>query len=385
MGIPLLVRHHERIHARLPLRLTLQVDNSHLETGDELFKKNYSQVGRGSLRSIGIDGSVILHATTVITDGKLNIDISINNAYNKIIEYIKTILTFFDIYNNNNNNNNNNNTSPIIFNFVVDGLPLQEKNRRWRKPDAYSQMSLTEKKILHENLVEKLSIWAKDNGLKFLTNALLKHTERGEGEMALYTLCRSIYEKHYKNDPSIKNVIVSNDSDIIAMMILLNDPTTVVITPATHAIYITNLELISQGLQLNNNQLIQYVIMHFIFFGSDYNLGLMPCPTESKQKIIKDAIKENIKFKPLDIEKVAANCIRRKRKIDDNDNDHETFKKLIIFEAIMAIFYYVSVGNPTPIRKYSPNIYRLGLTAKRKLPFISFGEYEGGKKKIKNK
>ena len=393
MGIPLLVYRHERIYARLPLRLTLQVNEKvqHLETGGPLFKKKYEQLGRGSLKSIGFDGSVILHAS-VFTD---NMDVCVNNAFNKITEYVRAIVTFFKIYNDHDHDDDSS-PSPIILNFVVDGYPIQKKNRRWREPDAYSQMSWSDKRILHERLVQKLSTWAKEEDVKFITNALLPDTERGEGEMALYSLCRSIQEKNNKDGSTIRNVIVSNDSDIVAMMILKSDPTTVIISPAASAVYITNLELISQGLGLDNYQLIQYVIMHFILFGSDYNLGLMTCPTESKQRVILNAIKQNNNNNdndgiplPLDIEKVAAQCVRRKPKTTttttttttntkaDSYYKNSKLKEMLKYEAIMAVFYYASVGDPTPLRHYSPNIYLFDTVAKRKIPFLSFDGNDG--------
>ena len=411
MGIPLLVHGHENINARLPLRLTMQVDDhySHLETCSDSLAKQYRQMGQGSLKSIGIDGSVILHSC-VHTDEtnrnkEVNIEQSIQKAFKKIKEYVEVIITFFKIYNNNNNENDdkdeyqaNNNSSPIILNFVVDGYPPQKKNRKWREPDAYSQMSLAEKKTLYQGLIDELRIWVnsteekkgKGYKIKLITNALLSHGQRGEGEMALYTLCRSIYRKHYTNDPTIKNVIVSNDSDVTAMMILLNDPTTVLITPSPKGIYISNLPLISEGLGLNTFQLHQYVIMHVILFGSDYNLGLMTCATESKQKVIYKAVKENADGVVLDIEQVAVKCRRKKMKAcldhkSDNNNNNiflSKMKQMLIYEGMMAVLYYASIGDPKTLY-HSPNIYKYGTIAKRKLPFLSFSETEIHEKNIK--
>lgn len=364
MGVPYLARNHEDWFARLPFRLTMNVGpESHLEGNRHAAA--YEQIGTGSLASIGIDGSVFLHSHVVAENAIVDIPISVDNISDKILAYVDAILTYFSIYNNNLTKNK------IWLNFVVDGHPPAKKNRLEKTSlDAYSRMSIDAKRDLHERICDKLKAGADYRKLSFISNASLPANERGEGEMALYSLCRAIY----KVRGDVKNVIVSNDTDIVAMMLLCNDPALVVISPAVSNVFITNHALIAKGLQLDSRQLIEYTLLHFIFFGSDYNLGLMAAPSKSKQKIIYEAVKN----KNIDINHIGAQCGRRKPPVARTHTPFSStylskLKQMLIVEALMAAKYYHSIGDEKIINLDSPNIYRLSSVARGQLPFINFG------------
>ena len=132
MGIPLLTHQHERCMARLPFRLTFNNNksNSYLETCGEQMLKKYKDIGTGTLKSIGIDGSVIPHSSMVVGQQGVNITDTVAHACDKIMTYVQVILDYFQLFkvekegeeekeeekekekekeqNNNNNNNNNN-------------------------------------------------------------------------------------------------------------------------------------------------------------------------------------------------------------------------------------------------------------------------------------
>lgn len=365
MGVHYLMRNHERYNARLPFRITFS-DKDDME-GD-CFIEDYKEMGNGEIKYIGIDGSVFIHSYIISEADEVDIELSAKKIAHKILEYVKSITYYFNFFNGNNEEN------AIILHLVFDGKPPVAKNRKLRgKPDLYTIMSDQDKKELHDRIVSIVEE-AKDNKrLILLSNKDESDDIRGEGELVLYSLCQKIRDK-YRDNANIRTVIVSSDSDVVALMLLKRDKNMIVISPTTNQIYMTSYNLITKGLKLQDDQIAKYVILHFIFFGSDYNLGLMTNPNDSKQYVIHQAVKEGW---ANNVDDVGIKCVRRKnkkQKITKSDHYLEKLKKLLIEEAICSILYYTSFGNKHYLKKHSPLLFRKD-AIKKFIPLISFSSH----------
>ena len=376
MGVHYLTRHTEHVNARLPLKITFNTDMQ-LET-DVYFLKDYQQIGHGHLKSIGIDGSVFLHSHIIAENKQASdefnvyIDKSAAEISNKMIEYIKIVLHFFELM-----NFQQQKTAEVLIHVVIDGKPPVTKNRRGGETrDAYSQMNRADKKKLHDKLIAmlkqmitELSNTIDSTNLILLTNKNDKN--RGEGELELYSVCKTINKK-FQSD-NVKNVIISPDSDLIALMALEKDSQLVIISPTHNGIYITNLQLMLQGLQLNADEFIKYVVLHFIFFGSDYNAGLMTTPTESKQFVLYRAVKNGCD----DLNEIARGCLRRlnkesKARLKTTSSVYLTqLKEDLVIEAICSMRYYKSLGDKSRLTDFSPFIYQKP-DSRECVPLLSF-------------
>ena len=354
MGVRYLIRNLERIKGRLPF----EIDPNN---------QDYQQIGLGDLQYIGIDGSVFIHSKIISENrSRVYIQKSALEITKSIIYYLNMIIKFFNYFNEKENEEN------IILHFVIDGKPPCRKNRRkiindegneTFVLDAYSSMSLTDKEKLHKKIIKYLK---RDllsfNNITLLSNYNVNENDRGEGEIELYKVCQQLNKK---------KVIVSSDSDLIALMLLHRDTNLVVISPIKQSIYITNFQLLTKALNLTTeSEIFKYVLLYFIFFGSDYNLGLMTNPNENKQKVIANAIKNQIN----DIDEIGQHCIR-KRKLNDDDDDDEflsKFKQLLIYEAICAFMYYFDLENGVEyLLNYSPRLYEIP-RAKEYIPLLQF-------------
>ena len=387
MGVHYLSRHNEHMHARLPLKITFNTDPQ-LET-DLYFLKDYQQIGCGTLKSIGIDGSVFIHSHIIAEsaqtpDGKklynVCIDKSASQISTKIFEYVNIVLHFFEIMNHPHHPRNNESSDNILIHVVIDGKPPASKNRRSHTPDAYSQMNKTDKKKLHRELIDELKKQIKKFNENITTNMKLillsndTKKNRGEGELELFSVCKKINERYEtRNDVKIKNVIISSDSDVIALMALHRDERLVIISPTCNGIYITNLQLMLKGLQLNHDEFIKYVVLHFIFFGSDYNAGLMTTATESKQLVIYNAVKKGCD----DINEIGRGCLRKmskrakERLVVTPSQYLDNLKEDLMIEAICSVQYYKSLGNTDHLINFSPFIYQKP-DSRECIPLISF-------------
>ena len=362
MGVHHLIRNHADVNARLPLKITFNVgENANLES--DYYFSDYKQIGTGTLRYIGIDGSVFIHSNIIadqIEEGKYRIhfDKTVNEIVKNILNYVEIIIIFFNLF------NNPVEKTQILIHFVVDGKPPVVKNRqRQWSPDPYTQMNTEEKKKIQAKIVENLAkyIEPKEN-LLFLSN--VSTSNRGEGELELYSVSNKIIAKH--NNKNVKTVIISSDSDVIAMMVLDKNPNLVAVCPSKQGPHITNFELMMKGLGLTPDQLSLYTILHFIFFGSDYNLGLMTTPTDSKQKVIYDAVKSG----ETNINEIARKCKRNKKKDVSDKTYLNDLKPKLIYEAICAVLYYKK-RDESFLLKHSPLLYRQE-DVKKCVPLISF-------------
>lgn len=427
MGVKYLTHHHEKINARIPFT----IDKNKLSDR----AKEYAQIGTGSLKSIGIDGSVFLHSYTS------NDEDIYNNAKivcDRILGIVERIMAFFQIFNKEKNDNKNNDS--IILHIVIDSKPPLPKNRKEiGKKDAYTSLSIDDKNILHKEILQTIesrvdrgnevlkelsSITDSNNTseaegsekndsqisasfnrdvcyaamsedekttlhenilnqiqkylynrpyIKLLSN--INEKDRKEGEIKLFSLCKEINEK-YDYDPSIRNVIVSSDSDVVAMMNFHVDTSLVIVSNINGKLYILNHALLRSALDMTEDELITYTLLHYVFFGSDYNLGLVSSPTESKQKVIYQSVKNKIN----DINDIGKDFVRKRKREDDeitkdckNDaNEFLTqFKTELIFEAICSALYYINLGDERYLAELSPLLYR-NEKSKRYIPFIQF-------------
>ena len=395
MGVHYLVRNLEHICGRLPFKITFNTNDScHMES--DLNIDEYRQIGNGILKYIGIDGSVIIHSKIKTENDLVLIKQSAKEIVRQIIEYVEIIVIYFNIF-----NQKDKMVKTILLHFVIDGKPPCNKNRRkifdeegneTYKMDAYSLMPIHQKEKLHRKIIKYLKHEIQLNNsnnkykIELLTNFNVNKNERGEGEIELYKVCQKLNEKYQQQNEMnkekhiYKNVIVSSDSDLISLMLLHNDDNLVIISPINRSIYITNLKLITNALKFKNNyEIMKYILLHFIFFGSDYNLGLMSNPNNSKQKAILDAIANDLD----DINNIGRNCPRkRKRKLNDdgsyiknnnsNTNFLQKFKELLIYEAICAFMYYYDFDNGSKyLLNYSPRLYEK-YEAKKYISLLNF-------------
>lgn len=393
MGVHYLIRNLEYKNGRLPFKLTFNNDNNfHLES--DAYVDSYKEIGSGILQYIGIDGSVIIHSK-IVTDDQKNVDISRSccEIVETILRHIEAILIFFNFFNSKEEEEDSKLKKTLILHFVIDGIPPCKKNRpktideegnETFVRDAYSLMSADDKKKLHKQIIKYLTrgITAhnkksdKKYEIELLTNCDLNENNRGEGEIELYKVCQLLNEKRKDERILHKNVIVSSDSDLIAMMLMHQDKNLVIISPLVKNIYITNFNVLTRALNLTTrSEIIKYVLLHFIFFGSDYNLGLMSNPNDSKQRVIFDGVKCNTN---LDIDQLGQ-CCKRKRKRKSNQEEVEysemflqNLKDLLIYEGICSFMYYFDLEKgKTYLVDYSPHLYE-NLEVKKYIPLINF-------------
>ena len=424
MGVKYLTHHHEKFNARLPFTINQKKLSNYI--------KEYSQIGTGALKSIGIDGSVFLHS---YTSNDQDVCDNAKIISTRILGIVDTIIRFFQIFNKNLHDDNN---DSIILHIVIDSKPPIPKNRKegYNKDayvalsvedkntlhrevletiksrvnrgnevlqelnspddannpphsenmdsriancntevlDPYAAMSDDEKTTLHENLLNQIQEYVCNRPyIKLLSN--INEKDRKEGEVKLFSLCKEINDK-YHNDPSIRNVIVSSDSDVVAMMNFHADKSLVIVSNINGKLYILNHALLRSALDMTQDELVTYTLLHFIYFGSDYNLGLVSSPTESKQKIIHQSVKNKIN----DINAIGKDFVRKRKRTDDelaqeckNDPDDflTQFKKELIFEAICSALYYINLGDERYLNELSPQLYRKE-NSKRYVPFIHF-------------
>ena len=146
-------------------------------------------------------------------------------------------------------------------------------------------MPSEQKEKLHRTIIKylkgQLSLF-KYKKINLLSNYNVDVSKRGEGEIELYKMCQRL-----NNNNNDKNVIVSSDSDLISLMLLHRDTNLVIISPIRQSIYITNFTLMTKALNLTTDcDILKYVLLHFILFGSDYNLGLMTNPKKTNRKLL---------------------------------------------------------------------------------------------------
>ena len=400
MGVHYLIRNLERVDGRLPFKITLNdKGNSYFESDMNIDK--YKDIGNGNLQYIGIDGSVIIHSKIITDKNKILEKESAVAIVDTIMRYIKTVIIFFDIFNTRENINN---SKKIILHFVIDGKAPCLKNRRkiidddgneTYKKDSYSLMSSKEKhdfhKIIIKYLKKELSFFFNNNDdydnnayyrlfknikIELLTNYNINEDKRGEGEIELFKFCQLLNKKNLQEKQSVpyKNVIISSDSDVISLMLMHKDKNLVVISPL-NIIYITNFNLITKSLNLTaKNAYFKYVLLHFIFFGSDYNLGLMSNPNNDKQKAILNAIYDNVN----NIDEIGQTFKRRRRKRKYNEDSYDddeflkNLKNLLIYEAICAFMYYYDIETGSKyLTTYSPRLYEKTDT-KKYISFLNF-------------
>ena len=366
MGVHYLIRNLEQKNGRLPFKLTFNCnDNFYLES--DAYLESYKEIGTGHLRYIGIDGSVIIHSKI---NKMLNEKENAQEITSAILTYVRAILIFFDCFNNNNNNDK------IILHFVIDGISPCKKNRRKVLDDsgneifvkdAYTIMSLEEKNKLHKKIIKYLNtgILAFNNKIELLTNYDLPENERGEGEIELFKVVQLLN----KQNPLNKHVIVSSDSDLIALMLMHQHKNLIIKSPLAKNIFITDYNLVTRALELTTHyQVIKYVLLHFIFFGSDYNLGLMSHPNENKKLAILESVKNNEDYNTVN--QIGQKCSRKRKRKDSHCEKFESFevflqklKDLLIYEGICAFMYYFKVEKGGKyVLEYSPRLYEISET-----------------------
>ena len=347
MGIPYLLRNLQEYNCRIPL---LPCPNEK----DEVNKIANRIAVKGLFNSIGIDESVFLHGHTKFED---SIDENAFHVASAIEHYINSICNFFEYY-----NDNNKKIYYIKIFLSVDGPPPIPKNRRdirEEKLDAYSKLSLNEKKRLQTCVSLKLQtmLLSYEKYKRYNFNVQSNHEsdyfDKEEGEIELMNFAK-------KQDNHTTNVILTSDSDVTAMVIYNKMEDIVIVSPkcSNNCPFIWDLQSISDGLNLNYNQLIKYVNFHFVFFGSDYNYGLMNCATDSKKRIIhRESSNET-----SDINNVGKQFLRTKILNNYNEKKYDSvtleyFKKLLEVEAVCSMMYYASLGEMKYLLKESPRIY----------------------------
>ena len=384
MGVHYLIRNLEHINGRLPFKLTFNIDDDYSLESDA-YIESYKEIGYGKLQYIGIDGSVIIHSKVVADKNtqEVNIEQNANEIVKTISIYIQSILIFFNIFNQKDHSKQN-----LILHFVVDGEAPCQKNRikvfdeeENVVKDAYSRMSIKDKRKLHEAIIEilneKIRAFNEHGNYKInlLTNYKVSEKNRGEGELELYKVCQMLNKKPNDN----KNVIISSDSDLISLMLMNQDENLVVISPLAKNIFITNFKVMTKALNLTTREeIIKYVLLHFIFFGSDYNLGLMSNPNENKKLAIYDGVKNNTND---GIDQIAQRCNRKRKKehCDNEENDNsriflQNFKEALIYEAICAFMYYFDLNDGKKyLLEYSPLLYKFS-EANKYIPLLKFNK-----------
>ena len=372
MGIPLLLRNLQETDGRIPL-----LDKFRDKTKNK-YKTAVRIATKGRFNSIGIDESVFLHGHT---NSHESIKANAIHVASAIEYYIISICNFFEYYYLVEHNNDDDEKKEeegggggygkkklqqrdIKIFLSVDGPPPVKKNRRERKNkdgeedcfDAYSKMSLGEKKELQASvsrILQSKLLRKKEYNFKIESNHSQEekdedvndYFQREEGEIELIKFAN-------RQESQTTNVILSSDSDVTAMVILNKLENIVIVAPkcSNNCPFISDLQSISDGLDLNYNHLVNYVILHFVFFGSDYNYGLMNCPTDSKKKLIYEGSITDSVLDRNHINNIGKRCNRTRiiNTTDDiclyDDYTLECFKNLLIVEALCSMLYYASLG-----------------------------------------
>ena len=294
----------------------------------------------GMINCIGIDGAVFLHD---YTNGHMSLSDNASNITNVILKHIKQICEFFSHYNQCVEQKSNCPRRGIFIFFCLDGKPPVEKNRRKsssvKRDDDYMNLSMKDKHTLQQLLVENLERELANEKYCFEFQSNISQKNREEGEIALMKFVT-------RQERAGANIVLSSDSDITAMVILRKLSSVVIVTPNNnkHDSYISNLQSISDGLNLNYDQLFDYVILHILFFGSDYNYGLFNYPKKSDQVIFHEEISQW--DRNPDINAVGRRCIRIKviNHIGFHESDIDYLKDLLFLEGFCSILYYISLG-----------------------------------------
>ena len=381
MGIKLLTYQHEKRGSRLPFTT---------DPEDLAADSMYEKIGKDvTLKSIGIDGSMFIHAFIVSSqednnDKKkkkdkeqteeqenqeeiepekkiiVNIDMSANAIAYKMVDYINHTLSFFKAF-------GDVATHPIIIHIVVDSNPPVKKNRPENKKNTlYSCMSAQDRSDLYRLTLNNVrGLLERKPNLKILSNFM--EEERREGEIELYSLCQAINQKH-QGDHSIRNVIISSDTDVVAMMVFNRDKTLVIMTNVKSRLYILNYEVMRLGLFMTDDQLLRYTLLHFLLFGSDYNLGLLPYPSEARQRLIGSAVRDGVK----NVNTVCCMIMRKARNKKRPDQKLLKLRNDLLLEGLCAALYYSSVGNRSYLTKHSPLLYINEPKVRRTIPRLSF-------------
>ncbi|KAF7679704.1 hypothetical protein TCON_2495 [Astathelohania contejeani] len=324
------------------------------------FLMNLFPNGLHNLKYIGIDGSIFFHAYIVQgqKDGTVDIKASAEKIRNIICAYFNTLYSLL------NNNNNEHNQCHMILHFVMDGKAMYSKNRDKKKPDIFSTLSSHEKLSLEKCTITLLKQYLENyRNVFLLSTESLPFEQRHEGEIILYRFITKILN----NDA--RYIIISNDSDITAMSILRGDRHIMFVNPPFTQTYIglNSYNHILISLQMTPQQLFRLTILYFIFFGSDYNLGLISCWTQSKHDILKTAILQG----ETDLVSIF-NRMRRCRSIKNEAiiwkefgnvvtyQDYLTLFKIIVYEAVKSVLYYKSLGRmkPSSLNLYTNDLIR---------------------------
>ena len=350
MGIKYLTYNHQNIDARVPFETTA---SSMVEIDAGV---------TGDLKSIGIDGSIFFHAyyRTYIDPYESDREEAsmIHNVkyISDIIKgYILRILHYFG----------KSCGDPVIIYLVMDDAPPVKKNRNISKTQsAYSQVPKPNRKNLLNLIYKALHDEYNGGNTRVLTNLNRKSKE---GEIELYSFTRRIRSSSFNT----RHVIVSCDSDLVAMMIFHTDPSLVIISPICGNAYILNYNMVKSGLSLSDYQLQMYTLLHFIFFGSDYNVGMVMA-SKNKHDIILDSVKKGV----TDVNQIGNQFTRKKSAEAEKETPEylENLKKELMHEAVCAAKYYASLGNETYL-KNSPLLYLdTSFNYSQHLPQISFAE-----------
>ena len=312
------------------------------------------------IKFIGIDGSHFLHYCINNNNNKkengssdiTDIESNAEKISTIIFYYVERVCKIFRVEKNG-----------VILYCVTDGYPPVSKNKIYEKRrDIYKEIDV--KKLMKLSF-KKLKIKIKNNltdiTFNFLTNFECNDKDRGEGEIELFKFANDLSINHNNNND--KNIIISLDSDILAMMIFVKNPSIILLTPnfTTNTGYLYDLNTLSEKLNLNYDQLINFIILHFMYFGSDYNYGLLNNNSSNSvggyelKTIIYDAVVRSTTlnfYNVLEIAKLLCN--------NNNFNEDDCYlNKQYFLEAICAIIYYISLGkNKNILKVKSPLLYK---------------------------
>ena len=154
-------------------------------------------------------------------------------------------------------------------------------------------------------------------------------------------------------------------------MVFNKDKTLVVMTNVKSRLYILNYEVMRLGLVMTDDQLVQYTLLHFLLFGSDYNLGLINYPSEARQRLIGSAVRKGIK----DLNTICKMVLKRSdNKKQNYSSDHKLIKLKndLIIEGLCAALYYHSIGNQNYLTKYSPLLYINEPAARQSISLLTY-------------
>ena len=299
------------------------------------------------LKFIGIDGAHFLHYILNNNSANFDIEFNANKLSDILFFYIKLVCERFHIEGREGEGREE---CDVTILYVMDGYPPVSKNKIYKKKkyDVYKEIDVNK---LMKLSFEKLKKELRDT-LTCITFNFANNFDRvyGEGEMEL--LKSTIIGSPFKN------VIISLDSDILAMIIFLKNPDIFLFTPSlsTDSGYFYDLNSLSQDLKLNHDQLINFILLYFIYFGSDYNYGLLTNPNMFVEHEIKTIIRDAVAhFSTLNF----SNVLEIAEQCNKNFDKNYYLNKHLFYEAICAIVYYLSLGKNENLLKYnSPLIYQ---------------------------